>query len=147
MHNVGSVFRTADAFCLDRLYLCGITPRPPQREIRKTAIGAEQSVAWEGYEDTLSAVKTLKAEGWTLIAAEQAAGSVPLHTWDLDPQSKYALVLGHEIQGVAQEVLDLCDLCVEIPQFGTKHSLNISVAAGICLHHMTMQYVKAAGKS
>ncbi|MEM6628862.1 MAG: RNA methyltransferase [Bacteroidota bacterium] len=136
MHNVGSVFRTADAFRLDKLYLCGITPHPPHREIRKTAIGAEYSVAWEGYSHTLELVKELKNLGWVLVAAEQTSNSVPLPEWKLDTQRKYALILGHEIEGVAQEVLDQCDLAVEIPQHGTKHSLNISVAAGICLYHM-----------
>ena len=139
MHNVGSVFRTADAFRLEKLYLCGITPHPPHREIRKTAIGAENSVSWEGITHSLDLVKDLKQQGWILVAAEQTDNSLPLPQWQLNPQNKYALILGHEIDGVNQEVIDLCDLSVEIPQYGTKHSLNISVAAGICLYHMYAQ--------
>ena len=141
MHNVGSVFRTADAFRLERLYLCGITPKPPHREIRKTAIGAEHSVPWESCEDPLVLAKELKAQGWILLAAEQTEGATLLHSWKPDPNEKYALFLGHEIDGVSQEVINLCDRSIEIPQYGTKHSLNISVAAGICLYHLAIPYL------
>lgn len=140
MHNVGSVFRTADAFRLENLFLCGITPTPPHREIRKTAIGAEHSVPWEYRKDSLELAKELIAEGWSLIAAEQTEQSTPLHQWEIDTQQKYVLILGHEIEGVAQELINLCQQVIEIPQFGTKHSLNISVAAGICLHHLSMPF-------
>lgn len=141
MHNVGSIFRTADAFRLSQLYLCGITPRPPHREIRKTAIGAEKSVAWEYRQNTLALAQELSHQGWILIAAEQTENATLLHEWVPDPQNKYALILGHEIDGVSQEVIDICHRSIEIPQFGTKHSLNISVAAGICLHHVVQPFI------
>ena len=140
MHNVGSVFRTADAFRLEKLFLCGITPTPPHREIRKTAIGAEHSVQWEQRKDSLALAQTLLADGWNLVAAEQTENSIPLHEWKVDIQQKYVLILGHEIEGVSQELINLCHQVVEIPQFGTKHSLNISVAAGICLHHISIPF-------
>ena len=130
-HNVGSVFRTADAFRVERLILCGICCCPPNAEIHKTALGAEFSVAWEYETDTCQAVRRLKAEGYVVYAVEQAHDSLKLDSLSLDLARKYALVLGHEVKGVSQEVVDLCDQCVEIPQFGTKHSLNVSVASGI----------------
>lgn len=139
MHNVGSVLRTADAFLCKQVILCGITPRPPHREIRKTAIGAEESVDWRYAEKVIEVVTELKAEGYHLLAVEQAEGSTQLP--DFEPQSgtKYALIVGHEIDGVKQEVIDLCDQCLEIPQFGTKHSLNVSVATGIAMFHLTFR--------
>ncbi len=130
-HNVGAVFRTADAFRVDRVVLCGICCQPPHPEIHKTALGAELTVAWNYEADTLKAVNDLKAAGYVLYAVEQAHGSIPLDQLQLDPSRKYAVVLGHEVKGVQQAVVDACDGCVEIPQFGTKHSLNVSVASGI----------------
>ncbi len=143
MHNVGAVFRSSDAFNIEKIYLCGITPTPPHREIRKTAIGAEKSVSWEYISKTLDITQKLKSLGYQLIAVEQAENSTLLHEWKPDTDQKYALILGHEITGVDQKVLDACDIAIEIPQFGTKHSLNISVAAGIVMNHLTMFfYVK-----
>lgn len=131
LHNVGSVFRTSDAFRLDSIYLCGITATPPQPEIHKTALGAEDAVAWKYFERTQDAVAFLKAEGYEVLAVEQAEGSTMLQHLQLQSDKKYAIVLGNEVKGVQQEVIDMCDGCVEIPQFGTKHSLNVSVTAGI----------------
>ncbi len=137
MHNVGAVLRTADAFCIEKVYLCGITPRPPHREIRKTAIGAEESVDWEYHADILPLAQSLKADGYQLLPLEQAAGSTQLDAFETQTGDQYALIIGHEIEGVQQAVIDLSDTCLEIPQFGTKHSLNVSVAAGIAMHHLT----------
>lgn len=130
-HNVGAVFRTADAFRVEKIILCGICCRPPHPEIHKTALGAEMSMAWSYEADTLKAVEALKSEGYVVYAVEQAHGSISLDRLQLDPALKYAVVLGHEVKGVQQTVVDACDGCVEIPQFGTKHSLNVSVASGI----------------
>jgi 23S rRNA (guanosine2251-2'-O)-methyltransferase len=132
-NNVGSVFRTADAFLTKKIYLCGITARPPHRDIQKTALGATESVEWSYYESTADAVRELKSEGYIIIGIEQAEGSVELQNMKIAPDQKYALVFGHEVNGVDQKVLDICDFCVEIPQFGTKHSFNIAVSAGIVL--------------
>ncbi len=131
--NVGSVFRTADAFLIEKIYLCGITAKPPNREINKTALGATQSVDWEYAEHTVGVVKGLKAQGYKVLSVEQVEGAVMLQDLELDPGQKYALVFGHEMYGVDQQVVDLSDMAVEIPQFGTKHSLNISVSAGIVI--------------
>jgi len=139
MHNVGAVLRTADAFLSREVILCGITPRPPHREIRKTAIGAEESVNWRYAEDALASVKALKTAGYKILALEQATDSVELSAFSPQVDETYVLVLGHEIDGVKQEIIDLCDQCLEIPQFGTKHSLNVSVAAGIAMHHLTFR--------
>ena len=128
--NVGSAFRTADAFALEKIYLCGITAQPPHREILKTAIGATQSMNWEHKKQTLEVVKALKLENYKIVAVEQAEGSVPLQSVD-SQADKIALVFGNEVNGVSEEVMKLVDQCVEIPQFGTKHSLNISVCLGI----------------
>lgn len=134
-HNVGAVFRTADAFCLQGVYLCGICCCPPNDEIHKTALGAELSVDWHYFADTLEAVRTLQSEGYTVYAIEQAHNSVTLDEAVCQLQKqKVAVVLGHEVFGVQQEVVDACDACVEIPQYGTKHSLNVSVTAGIVLY-------------
>jgi tRNA G18 (ribose-2'-O)-methylase SpoU len=130
LHNVGSVFRTSDAFRVAAVYLCGITATPPQAEIHKTALGAEDSVDWTYFENTLDAVRQLKAAGFHVAAVEQAENSISLENFEL-PASKYAIVLGNEVHGVDQEVMNACDSCIEIPQFGTKHSLNVSVTAGI----------------
>ncbi|MDR0845407.1 MAG: RNA methyltransferase [Tannerella sp.] len=133
LNNVGSVFRTADAFRLEAVYLCGITATPPNPEIHKTALGAEETVEWHACKDTLDAVRELRREGYVLCAVEQAEGSLSLDRVALDRDRKYALILGHEVKGVQQAVVDQCDYCIEIPQYGTKHSLNVSVAGGIVL--------------
>lgn len=132
LHNVGSVFRTSDAFRVEAVYLCGITSVPPSAEIHKTALGAEDSVAWRYFDDTLDAVDDLRRRGYSVLAVEQAEESVSLEK--LSPQKfPCAVIFGNEVKGVAQEVLDKCDGCLEIPQFGVKHSLNVSVAAGIVI--------------
>lgn len=133
MNNIGSVFRTADAFRVEKLILCGITATPPHRDIHRTALGATDSVEWEYAEDTLSAIGDLRKRDYTIIGIEQTEGSRQLQTIDLLPGKKYAVILGHEVRGVQQAVIDGCDFCIEIPQFGTKHSLNISVCAGIVI--------------
>lgn len=131
--NVGSVFRTADAFLIEKICLCGITARPPQRDIQKTALGATESVSWSYYPTTMEAITELKEKGYQLIGIEQAEGSIELQNLVIADKEKYALVFGHEVNGVDQEVLNKCDKCIEIPQFGTKHSFNIAVSAGIVL--------------
>ncbi len=131
MNNIGSVFRTADAFRVEKLYLCGITGTPPNAEIHKTALGAELSMDWVYFEETLQAVEDLKREGYTVFCVEQAANSITLPDLQMNTTQKYAVVLGNEVKGVAQEVIDASDGCIEIPQYGTKHSLNVSVAGGI----------------
>lgn len=133
MHNIGSVFRTSDAFLVEAVYLCGITSTPPQAEIHKTALGAENTVEWRYFEDTLDAVDQLKALGYTVFAIEQASGSTMLPELKLDKTKKYAVVLGNEVKGVQQSVVDACHGCIEIPQYGTKHSLNVSVTCGIII--------------
>jgi len=137
LNNIGSIFRSADAFCVNRICLCGITATPPSVEIHKTALGAEDSVSWKYYAQTADALADLRADGWTLCAAEQAEKSISLERFRPDKDRKYALVLGHEVYGVDQAVVDACDLTLEIPQFGTKHSLNVAVTAGILLWHLT----------
>ena len=137
LYNVGSVFRTSDAFRVESVLLCGITARPPHPEIHKTALGAEESVDWHYYERTEDAVAWLKEEGYTVLAIEQCEGSTMLQDFRTEAGRKYAVVLGNEVKGVQQEVVDSCDGCLEIPQYGTKHSLNVSVAAGIVLWHMS----------
>ncbi|MES2733825.1 MAG: RNA methyltransferase [Bacteroidota bacterium] len=131
MHNVGSAFRTADAFLVEKLYLCGITATPPHRDINKTALGATESVAWEHAADVIELVKRLKAEGWIIVAIEQADKSVLLHQFEPQQTNKYCFIFGNEVFGVSEEVVALADICVEIPQFGSKHSLNVSVSIGI----------------
>lgn len=138
LYNVGSVFRTADAFRLAGIVLCGITATPPHPEIHKTALGAEDSVSWKYFEDTMQAVEWLRKEGYTLLAIEQCEGSTLLPEFTIE-QSKYAVILGNEVKGVQQQVVDACDGCLEIPQFGTKHSLNVSVTAGIVIWHFAQQ--------
>jgi 23S rRNA (guanosine2251-2'-O)-methyltransferase len=133
LHNVGAVFRTADAFALEQLYLCGVTGQPPHREITKTALGSTESVAWTHEATTLRAVQQLKEAGYQLIAVEQTTGSILLPQFQPVAGQPLALVLGNEVFGVDDEVLALCDAAVEIPQLGTKHSLNVSVAAGVVL--------------
>lgn len=131
--NVGSVFRTADAFLAESIFLCGITARPPHREIQKTALGATESVPWKYFKETSSAIAELKSEGYKIVGIEQVEGSVSLSDFVVNRDTKYALVFGHEVNGVDQTVIDECDYVVEIPQFGTKHSFNIAVSAGIVL--------------
>jgi 23S rRNA (guanosine2251-2'-O)-methyltransferase len=138
-NNIGSVFRTADAFRLEGIFLCGITATPPHREIHKTALGATESVRWEYRKETSEAVRELKKKGYFIISVEQTEEAVPLDQMELLPDLRYALVLGHEIRGVEQKVVDMSDQCIEIPQFGTKHSLNISVAAGIVIWEVFKQ--------
>ncbi len=133
MYNVGSVFRTADAFLIEKIYLCGITAQPPHKEIRKTALGADESVEWEYHKDTLQVVKNLQQDGYELIAIEQVDKSIPLEKFKPKKDKKYAVILGNEVKGVEQNVIDECQISLEIPQSGTKHSLNISVCAGIIL--------------
>lgn len=129
--NVGSAFRTADAFAMEKILLCGITATPPHREILKTAIGATESMQWAYQKDVVQAVNALKEEGYQILAIEQAENSLFLHQTTFHPDQKYALVFGNEVSGVSQEVMEITDQCIEIPQFGTKHSLNISVCLGI----------------
>ena len=133
LNNVGAVFRTSDAFLIEKIYLCGITATPPHREIHKTALGATESVDWEYKENTLALVNELKAQGVVVAAIEQVENSVMLDEFSLDATKKIAIVLGNEVKGVQQEVVSTADYCVEIPQKGTKHSLNISVSCGVVL--------------
>ena len=133
MHNVGSTFRTADGFAIEKIVLCGITGTPPHREIEKTALGATQSVEWVYHHDTKNAIQDLKQEQYTILAVEQTTGSMLLQEIEVQPDKKYALVFGNEVHGVSDEVMELVDGAIEIPQFGTKHSLNVSVAIGIVL--------------
>lgn len=131
-HNIGSVFRTADAFRIEAVHLCGITAMPPSREIQKTALGATESVVWKYYDSTRQSITELKEAGYHIVSIEQVSGSIMVQ--DFMPDSgKYALVLGNEVHGIADDIIDLSDSCLEIPQAGTKHSLNIAVAAGIVL--------------
>ena len=133
MNNVGSIFRTADAFRLEAVYLCGLSAVPPHPEIHKTALGAEETVEWHYYKDTLDAIRKLKQNGYILYALEQTEGGIALNTIRPDSSKKHALILGHEVNGIQQSVVDECDHCIEIPQYGTKHSLNVSVAGGIAI--------------
>jgi tRNA G18 (ribose-2'-O)-methylase SpoU len=131
LHNIGSVFRTSDAFLIEKIYLCGITATPPNKEIHKTALGATDTVAWEYAKDVLEVITKLKAENTTVYAIEQVENAVFLDNFQPIKETKYTLVFGNEVYGVSQEAIKMCDGCIEIPQLGTKHSLNISVSAGI----------------
>ena len=157
-HNVGSVFRTSDSFKVDKVFLCGICPVPPSAEIHKSGLGAEDSVGWEHCEDTMVAVERLRNEGYTIVSVEQTVNSVKLdrfrpyatqesaaETSNIGPipSKKYALIFGNEVDGVSQEVVDASDFSLEIPQFGMKHSLNISVSAGVVLWHLTLARLRA----
>lgn len=137
LNNIGSIFRSADAFAADRVVLCGITATPPSVEIHKTALGAEDSMDWSYFPTTADALDALRTEGWRVAAIEQTRNSVSLEAFRPDPAEKIALVLGHEVYGVDQTIVDAADLTLEIPQFGTKHSLNVAVTAGILLWHLT----------
>ena len=136
MHNVGSVFRTADAFLMEAIFLCGYTPQPPHRDINKTALGATETVDWMYFATTLEAVKVLKQKGYKVFAIEQVEGSISLENFS-QPNEKLAVIFGNEVTGVDADLLPLCDGCIEIPQWGMKHSLNISVAAGIVLWELS----------
>ncbi len=133
LNNIGAVFRTADAFLVEKIYLCGITAIPPHKDIRKTALGATESVDWEYCEDTLELVSRLKSNDFCVIAIEQAEKATLLNNYEIDISKKYALVFGNEVKGVTQEAVHHCDEVIEIPQYGTKHSLNISVSVGVTL--------------
>ena len=138
-HNIGAAFRTADAFCIERLFLCGISATPPSAEIHKSALGAEDTVEWHYYPDTGEAVRWLQEEGYTLLSIEQAQGACLLHQYVPQKDVKYALIFGNEVRGVQQEVVDRSHGCIEIPQFGTKHSLNVSVSIGVVLWHFLIK--------
>nr|WP_107685823.1 RNA methyltransferase [Niastella populi] len=151
MHNVGSVFRTADAFLLRGIYLCGYTPQPPHRDIHKTALGATETVEWKYTETTVEAVTRLKEDGYKVFAVEQVESSIALNKFEMN-QSRagaepVAVVFGNEVSGVEQEVIKLCDGCIEIPQLGMKHSLNISVAAGIVLWELVRTRIQHKAES
>lgn len=133
LNNIGSVFRTADAFLIEKIYLCGITATPPNKEIHKTALGATETVVWEHCENVLDVISTLKKDNLTVLAVEQVERAIFLQDFQIIPNTKYALVFGNEVFGVNQKAVELCDGCIEIPQLGTKHSLNISVSAGIVI--------------
>lgn len=133
LHNIGSVFRTSDAFRVANIYLCGITATPPHAEIHKTALGAEDTVDWKYFNDTLDAVKELRDNGFDIFSVEQVEGSIMLENFEPEKGKKYAVILGNEVKGVRQDVVDASDGCIEIPQYGTKHSLNVSVTSGIVI--------------
>ncbi len=133
MNNIGSVFRTSDAFLIEKIFLCGITAKPPHNDIRKTALGATESVNWEYYNNIKDAIIHLKSKYYTIVAIEQVKNSILLQNFNIKKNEKYALIFGNEVKGVQQNIVNLCDYCIEIPQEGTKHSLNISVSAGVVL--------------
>lgn len=137
-HNVGSAFRSCDAFKVDRLYLCGICAVPPSTEIHKSALGAEDSMDWEHVDDTAELVERLRREGYTVVSVEQTVSSKKLDVFRPEPGTKYALIFGNEVDGVRQDVVDASDFSLEIPQFGTKHSLNVSVSMGVILWHFRL---------
>ena len=141
-HNIGSAFRTCDAFRIGRICLCGISATPPTPEIHKAALGAEFSVAWEHFDTALKAVTKLREEGYTIISVEQTENATPLQDFRPEADRRYALVFGNEVKGVAQEIVDASDLCLEIPQYGTKHSLNVSVSIGIVLWNIILNNLK-----
>jgi len=136
MSNIGSIFRTSDAFKVESIHLCGITSKPPHREIRKTALGATESVAWQYFTNTMDSIQELKKNGYQIISIEQVKNSTMLQDYQPNSNQKIALVVGNEVNGVEQEVIDASDLCLEIPQYGTKHSLNVSISAGLVIWHV-----------
>jgi len=142
--NIGSIFRTADAFLTRAVYLCGITATPPHREIQKTALGATESVEWKYYPSTNDAIQELKEAGYLIIGVEQTEGSIELQNMQVEEGKLYALVFGNEVNGVDQEILNLCDYCIEIPQFGTKHSFNIAISVGIVLWEVSRGLIKTS---
>ena len=133
LNNIGSVFRTADAFLVEAVYLCGITATPPHKDIHKTALGATNSVEWKYFDETIDAINSLQNDGYIIYSVEQAENSTSLEATVIEKNKKYAIVFGHEVRGVSQEIIDISDACIEIPQYGTKHSLNISVSVGIVI--------------
>ncbi len=139
LHNVGSVFRTSDAFLIEKVYLCGITATPPHKEIQKTALGATESVDWEYKQNTVDVIQQLKENNYQIISIEQAENSIMLHDFSTKEDTSYALIFGNEVKGVQQEVVSLSDYVIEIPQFGTKHSLNVSVSAGVVVWDFVKQ--------
>ncbi len=141
-HNIGSAFRTCDAFRVEKLCLCGISAVPPTPEIHKAALGAEFSVDWEHFDTAAEAVRRLREAGYVIVSVEQAENATQLQDFRTEPDKRYALVFGNEVRGVAQEVVDASDLCLEIPQFGTKHSLNVSVSIGIVLWNIILNNIK-----
>ncbi len=144
LNNVGTVFRNSDAFLVRKICLCGITPVPPHRDIQKTALGSTESVEWIYYPSTTDAVKELKNEGFMIVGIEQTDESAGLQDMEIEPGRNYALVFGHEVNGVSQEIIDMCDRCLEIPQFGTKHSFNISVSTGIVLWELSRKLISGS---
>ncbi len=140
LNNIGSVFRSSDAFLIEHIYLCGITATPPNKEIHKTALGATESVDWSYHETTEAVILQLQQEGYTIVSVEQVENSISLPDFKIEKGKKYAFIFGHEVKGVQQKIVDMSDFCVEIPQYGTKHSLNISVSAGVVLWEMFRKY-------
>lgn len=139
LNNIGSIFRTSDAFSVERILLCGITATPPSPEIHKTALGAEDSVEWLYYENTVDAVNDLKRDGYTVCALEQVEGSVSLERFEVEAGARYAFIAGNEVDGVDQAVVDMCDVSLEIPQAGTKHSLNVAVSTALTIWHFFLK--------
>jgi tRNA G18 (ribose-2'-O)-methylase SpoU len=142
MHNIGSVFRTADCFAVEEICLCGITAQPPHREIEKTALGATQSVNWCYFSNTIDAITELRSKNYLIIAVEQAENSIMLNDFNIIKEAKYALIFGNEVNGVSENVMQNLDACIEIPQFGTKHSFNIVISAGIVLWDLFSKMLK-----
>ena len=142
MHNIGSVFRTADCFALEEICLCGITAQPPHREIEKTALGATQSINWRYFSNTIDAITELRSKNYLIIAVEQAENSIMLNDFSIYNEAKYALIFGNEVNGVSEDVMQNLDACIEIPQFGTKHSFNIVISAGIVLWDLFSKMLK-----
>ncbi len=142
LNNIGSVFRTSDAFRLTAIYLCGVSATPPNNEIHKTALDSEYSMEWKYFDDTKSAISELRENNYVIVAIEQAEESTMLDSFEIDAQQKYAIIFGHEVKGVSQEVVDMSDFCIELPQLGVKHSFNISVSVGIVLWEFFNQYKK-----
>lgn len=139
LNNIGSIFRTSDAFVIESIYLCGITACPPSVEIHKTALGAEDSVEWHYYEDICESINELKNKGYKICAIEQVENSISLEKFIINKNEKYAVILGNEVKGVQQKVVDMSDCCIELPQYGTKHSLNVSITAGIVMWEFLKQ--------
>ena len=142
LNNIGSIFRTADSFRIEKIHLCGITATPPHREIHKTALGATDSVDWEYFNNTLDSIKVLKQQNYKIVAIEQVDKSISLVNFTTESNQNLALIFGNEIKGISEDVLDYIDTCVDIPQFGTKHSFNVSVSAGIILWHLYYLWTK-----
>jgi tRNA G18 (ribose-2'-O)-methylase SpoU len=144
LNNIGSVFRTSDAFRMESICLCGITATPPHREIHKTALGATESVNWKYFDKTETCIEQLRQDGFKIYSIEQAEQSIELQNLEIKKDEKIALIFGHEVKGVSQQVVELSDYCIEIPQFGTKHSLNVSVCAGIVIWEVFNKFVKVS---